>query len=91
MKNNKKPIWAKNYPYIYKLGFKVYIKPIAHINSGELKNKLNKEQQSLFNEYFGVQTVLRLEDGNSGLYLWDVELVLKQIFENYKPNIGEWD
>ena len=80
------------YTYIKKLGIPIHYEGnVSHILTKDLEKYLTKPQQDDFNKFFGIQTCLLRKDGQAGLYLGDVELVLKQIFENYKPSIEEWD
>ncbi len=71
-----------NYPYIDKLKIPIYSdKSIEYIDSKELTSILKRKKiDKLFSHYFGAQTCFLLENGNAGLYIYDVEAVLKLIF-----------
>jgi hypothetical protein len=76
----KKQIKEK-YPRIKEFGLKIHKdKGIPYINNKELAVVLKKNKiQKLFSEYFGVQSCLLLDNGEHGLYVYDVNSVLERI------------
>jgi len=77
MKKNKKIV--EDYPYLNKLGIKIYYEPVQYIKPKDLNSKLNKKQIEVFNELFGAATC-PLIGNDPCLYPWDVEDCLARLF-----------
>lgn len=69
------------YPHITGLGIKIHAEPYPHVLGKDLKKVLSKKDAARFHKFFGIQTCLVREDGQTGLYPWDVESVLVRMFE----------
>lgn len=87
------PDMQTKYEYLTKFKIPIHTESnISHILWEDIAKKLNEREQELFRAYFGVQTMLRRQDGRSGMYLRDVECVLIRIFENkLSGNQLYWD
>lgn len=71
-----------DYPNLTQIGAKIYYdKPIPYLDGKEFVKLLRKKKISIkkFNEYFGSQTCFALDNGNAGLYVYDVEAVLERM------------
>jgi hypothetical protein len=77
MKNRK--VKGLYYPLLTKLGVKIYHDPCDYVISKDLAKVLSKKDRKLFSKYFGIQTCLLTDNGEQGLYCWDVESILERI------------
>lgn len=79
----KKKLKTFEYPHIKKLGLEIHNEPTSHIKSKELDAALKKAKinRKKFSEYFGCQTCLLCDDGQTGLFPYDVEAVLVRMLE----------
>lgn len=83
--------FVKAYPLIYSLGLSVVSEPYPHIPGKQLNKALKKAKLTRkFNKYFGINTMLVRDDGDTGVYPVDNERTLRQI-GGYKPSLEEWD
>ena len=65
-----------SYPKISTMGLKIYEEPYPHVLASDLRKVLTKERQDKFQKLCSFKTVLHLDNGEVGIYPWDVENLL---------------